>query len=376
MSAAARASDSDQLIARVLAPDGSRVPDAIFLLYCVEDRGDRAVDISADLVSNGEYRILPTKHEGKEGGPWPAGSKMRLDVTCERYGKVSAEIESTQRFVEVQYSEQRTPAEAATLMVRLVDYNPASVDPRITIGLLPSNEDPKTHRGWIEAGVPDQGPDLGKVVFSHLDCREYTLFVLELMATIGTQSVSVHPGENGVTVSMHALLSSLFTMTVFVPDGREGDGLVLFLGQNRTGRGGKLDANLRATFDRLPASDYVFAHLPASKVGGGYGRIHVEASGEATFCPEPMNSLKVTLFNSDGVLARAGFVDGDVITSINDEPFNDYPSLFHAYNSRDESDAGLRYTIQRGRTTKEIYLGRQSAQDSPHWGGLIQPFLR
>jgi hypothetical protein len=373
---AARASDSEQLIARVLAPDGSRVPDAIFLLYCVEDRGDRAVDISADLVSNGEYRILPTTHEGKEGGPWPAGSKMRLDVTCQRYGKVSAGIESAQRFVELQYSEARVPDEAATLFVRLVDYHPGSSDPTITIGLLPLNEDPKTRRGWIEAGVPDHGPDLGKVVFSHLNCREYALFVLEMMATIGSQTADVHPGENRVTVSMSAVLASLFTVKVFVPDGQEGDGLVLFLGQNQTGRSGKLDANLRATFDRLPAGDYVFAHLPASKVGGGYGRIHVVGSGEATFHPEPMNSLKVTLLNSDGVLARAGFMDGDVITSINDEPFHDYPTLIHAYHSRDESVAAFRYTIQRGHTTKDIYLGRQSVQDSPHWGGLIQPFLR
>jgi hypothetical protein len=256
----------EHLKVRVLAPDGNLVPDAFFALFCIEDAGITRIEISAAAQSNGEYWILPETAGSEKASSWPECGKMRLDVTCDRYGQVSAQIPSGERAVELQFGEHGIDNTATRLTVRLLDYSPVN-ESRIHVALLPSHEDPMARRGWIEEGIPDEGPDVGTAIFAGLECQQYSLFVLECSSTIVSQQVDIHAGENEVRVSLPPLL----TVTVFVPDGRENDRLVLFVGPNPLGRARHLDTNLQAAFDRLPAGDYVFTHLPASGTGGGYG---------------------------------------------------------------------------------------------------------
>lgn len=343
------------------------MPDAYFALFCVEDAGIGRIEISAEAESTGEYWIVPATIGGEKASSWPDCAKMRIDVTCDRYGKVSAEIARGERTVEVRFVDHGIDDSPNRLTVRLLDYSPVK-ESTIHVALLPSNEDPMARRGWIEEAVPDDG----KVVLSGLECQRYSLFVLECSSTIVSQVVDIHAGENEVRVSMPPLL----TVTVFVPDGREKDQLVLFVGPNPLGRGRHLDANLQAAFDRLPAGDYVFTHIPATGSGGGYEKFHVEASCVLTFRPTPMNALIVKMTNSVGVFARAGFRDGDVITRINGESFHDYPSLHDAYYKLVENVNTVKYSIQRDHAMKEIRVSMNSVQDTLNWGALLQPYVR
>jgi hypothetical protein len=362
---------AEYLKVRVLAPDGSLVPDAFFALFCFEEANISRVEISAEAQSIGEYRILPATVGNEKTTSWPDCEKMRLDVTCDRYGKVTAAIASGERSVEVRFADRGMENEPSTLTVRLVDYSPVK-ESTILVALLPSNEDPTARRGWIEEEIPDEGPDVGKAVFTGLECQKYSLFVLERLSTIVSRVVDIHAGMNEVMVSLPPLL----TVTVFVPDGQEKDELVLFLGPNPIGRSRHLDANLQAVFDRLPAGDYVFTHIPVSGTGGGYERFRVESTCVVTFRPTPMNSLIVRMTTSVGVFARAGFRDGDVITRINGESFHDYPSLHNAYYKLLSGVDMVKYTVQRDHAMTDIYVGMKSVSDTLNWGALIQPFER
>jgi hypothetical protein len=195
------------------------------------------------------------------------------------------------------------------------------------------------------------------------------VIVLEGLCKLATRDVDVHSGDNEVDIDLATLLS----VTVRVPEGSEGDELDIICGSNPLGRSRKLDRNLEAAFDCMPAGTYVFTHTSKAVPGGAYGAIDLTSSGTYTFCSAPMNALKVELFFSDGVLGRAGFRDGDIVYAINGERFCDHATLHRSYYHMDMNPGSVLYSVRRGRATKEIAVDWASVIDTFHWAGVLRP---
>jgi hypothetical protein len=364
-----------RLTVRVLGPDGNRVRDVSLGLYAVSNGHERHVPCLTEPEENGDCVLVAADRSCADDCDWPADLPMRLDVYSRHHGRLSADVDVGQALVVARYPESSSRVEEGSLEVTFADFVPMH-GTRMWVGILPSGEDFTARRGWTEAVVPTRGANSGKVLFDHVRCDEYELHVLESMQVIDTEKVTIHPGKNEVTLAVPEILAKTFTVNLRVPDGQEGDNMVLFLGVNRLSREQKLDHNLCARIERLPIGDYVFAHLPPSESPGEYGPVHVDGNEDVTFLPQPMNSLRASILNSTGCLAKAGFRDGDVITAINGEPFSDYSSLHKAYYHDSLGDGRIHYTIQRGGSAIEIVLSKEEVAAPSSWGGLMQPSMR
>jgi len=364
----ALAAHSWDLRVRVLSPNGSPISDASFALFCTGETGVIRIEICVSAEPNGIFRLEATESGDGRTEVCPARSKMQLDVCCKQFGKVSAEILRGESMVEVRYAEGAADVGSCDLTVHILALS-HSTESRVNVALLPLDEDPIGRRNWVEKEAPEKTPDVGPVLFVGLGCRKYTVLLLDQGCVIASTIVDTHRGENHAELSM----PPLFTVSVFVPDGREKDEVFLFLGPNPVSRAGELSASLLASLDRLPAGDYVVAHVPITGKGGGYERMRVAEDAVVTLRPTPIDSLMVRVTNSDGVFAGAGFEDGDVITRINGESFRDHASPHHAIDGLAHGIDAIMYTVQRGSVMSEIYVGARGVRDAVNWGASLQP---
>lgn len=87
-----------------------------------------------------------------------------------------------------------------------------------------------------------------------------------------------------------------------------------------------------------------------------------------------MNALRVIVTDANGVLARAGFRDGDVIIGVGGVLFENEQ---HAMSllMRLETEGSIECDVQRGAERLTVRLGAD-AMDPEHAGGRVEPCMR
>ncbi len=89
----------------------------------------------------------------------------------------------------------------------------------------------------------------------------------------------------------------------------------------------------------------------------------------------PLNALAVSVSDSAGALAAAGFVDGDLIVGTGEEAFEELEQMQFAFTSAMNSDEAM-LTVLRGRTRIELRIARRSLSGGQRLGGRMRPTSR
>ena len=102
-------------------------------------------------------------------------------------------------------------------------------------------------------------------------------------------------------------------------------------------------ADGKATFKRLPAGRY---RLTAS---GSQGEMEVLVPGQAvvTWTPVEMSAMRARVTDSDGAIAQAGFMDGDLVIGVDGEEFTEQKRMYALW-SLARTSKNTTVTVLRG----------------------------
>jgi hypothetical protein len=126
--------------------------------------------------------------------------------------------------------------------------------------------------------------------------------------------VSLRSGENEVTVAM----PRLHPLVVEVPGGKAGETIRL---RNELAGGwsvtsGKLDEQGRVDFELLPEGRYKISR------DGSEMSVTIPGPGHVVFKPQVQNAILIKVTDTAGKIAKAGFMDGDLVIGINGQEFS------------------------------------------------------
>jgi hypothetical protein len=160
----------------------------------------------------------------------------------------------------------------------------------------------------LESTAP--GED-GRISFGPLEPGEYDLTLFagsgERWTSVPawTRRVTLGAGRNALTLPM----PRLFMLSVADPEGRPETLTFVMEGQGND-LPVRVDEAGRAAFGPLPEGRYQLRR------GDGMMRITLPGPSDVVFHPQPYNALRMTVADPDGLWARAGFADGDLIVAI------------------------------------------------------------
>ena len=344
---------------RVLGPDGEpAVIDQVSTSY-------RTAHSSSSGGSNwarrpdGSYVVCHHNHGYEEGGTYG------VEITSKQYGKKSLEYQrGKEREFEVRF---RAPA---TLAVTVAGFKDSEHADRIQLGL----SRPAGKRGLTSVTGSEAPDGDGRAVLGPVESGDYELVIHVRIGRHQTmpavrRPVTLTAGESDLTLPMPVLhelvvLGAKGTNCTLRTDREAG---FWFHQSQRCGDDG------RATFGPLPAGTYTLQQ------SGEQGEMTVKVPcGEVAFRASEYNALKVSIHDANGMLARAGLADGDLIVGIAGQSFSgraQMQMLFAAAMMRGE-DTTL--TIVRGGRTLELTVDLKGAMQNPDGGpgGSVRPTVR
>ena len=187
--------------------------------------------------------------------------------------------------------------------------------------------------------------------------------------------VALAAGSNAVTVSVPELAT--LTVTVDNPSSN----MHLQLQATGASRARTRRAHERvgedglAVFGPIPPGDYTL-HMwgPGST---GVMRVRVDGDTQVRFDPSPMNALEVRIHNAQGLLARQGLADGDMIIGVDGEEFTDGFAL-QAAMMRGMSAETITLMVLRGSRRVEVAVEpkKMMMMEDGDMGGDIEPSTR
>jgi hypothetical protein len=288
-----------------------------------------------------------------------------VEITSKKYGKKSISYQrGKQREFEVRF---RAPA---TLAVTVSGFKGSEHADRIQLGLSrPSG------KGGLSSVTGAESPDGdGNVVLGPVESGDYELVLHVRIGRHQTmpavrRPVTLPAGESDLTLPMP-------TLHEFVVAGEKGTQYTLkaepdagfwFYQSQRCGDDG------RAGFGPLPAGRYVL------QSSGKSGEMVVTVPcGEVVFKASEYNAMKVSIRDANGMLARAGLADGDLIVAIGGQEFTGQRQMQMLFAAAMMSGENATLTVIRGGRTLELTVDlkatMQNADAGP--GGSVRPVAR
>lgn len=191
------------------------------------------------------------------------------------------------------------------------------------------------------------------------------------MTTMARESIDIGPGDNRVTLSPIATFSLNLRFTS-VPTLRT----VILVPDKKTemSRRVEIGSDAVARFQLIPSGKWT-AHA-----GDGVMELEVSADLDIAFVSERRNALKISIDDADGVLAKNGFRDGDVLVGVDDEMFENREQLRKTFARLlgSESNTACTLVVERGGNRVPLTLSRDDLRrmDADGGGGKFTPVNR
>ena len=191
--------------------------------------------------------------------------------------------------------------------------------------------------------------------------------------TVGRVPVTLRAGQNESSVAV----PPLYSLVVEVGDLKPGTRIQIRASESGTGWGGSyqtLDETGQMAFEWLPAGEYKISTLGGSS--RGEMKVSVPAQMLVRFAPQPLNTMAVTLSDSNGSLAKAGFQTGDLIIGVNGTEFQDHSQMQKVLaGSRGKEE--ITFLIMRGDAQLEISIDSEKFHSrNKERGGYYRPTIR
>jgi len=359
---------------RVLGPGGRAVPSAQFgVTERYTDGGTSTVSVPASRAADGVFRVSLGTVLDRTGRRPRAGSWLRV-TTADLGTRVVDFDPETDRRIEVSFDEP------ARLAVELPALAGSGVEDLVSLALEPSGE-AGVDRSFARTPGSDAFPDpQGRARLGPVQPGDYEL-VLRLpdpgdrnhTYPVSRVPVELASGEN----RRRAEIPPLYDLSVVVEDPSRDIRAIVVAHRRLRGFYG-LRATVRedgtASFPRLPAGEYRVAAFR-----GGPLDLEMTASlpdeGVLRFRPEEQNALSVAIHRADGLLARWGLRDGDVVTAIDGEELSDLDGIRTAL-ARAAGRTRVTLSVRRGEGTALVAIDGTALGDPRRLGGDLAPASR
>jgi membrane-associated protease RseP (regulator of RpoE activity) len=186
-------------------------------------------------------------------------------------------------------------------------------------------------------------------------------------------SVDLRAGDNRVPIR----IPELSTLTVRVPGATKGS--QVRVEPARRPKSGMNGAKLAASDGGLVVCPELVAGVwRVSTVVGGEDQemlVRVPVAGEVTFAPTSISGLAVTVDDESGLLAKAGFKTGDVITAMDGVEIDSMRRLdFCFFGARGHATAAV--VVRRGGGDVRLTIDPAKFGVRGDYGGAWEPVLR
>jgi hypothetical protein len=298
---------SQFVVLKVYAPDGSLLADANIDTAYRRENSSSSGGGQSMRRKDGSYLVAHhATDDVSDGGTY------YVTVKSDRFGTKEVGYQRGKiKELEVRF------LAPAVLKVTVAGYVGSGQEELISVALkaIAGEED-----GFRSSGASKKPTAAGTLELGPAEPGEYEVVVYAGKARYGglrasATPVSLRAGQNEVTVAMPRLHS----LTVEVPGGKAGETLRL---RNEVAGGwsatsGTLDDQGRATFELLPEGRYKI-----SREAAGEMVISIPGPGLVVFKGQVQNAILIKVTDAAGTIAKAGFMDGDLVIGIGGQEFS------------------------------------------------------
>jgi RNA polymerase sigma-70 factor (ECF subfamily) len=353
---------------RVTGPDGAPLPadDVHFCLRTQSPTGGAAIGVGGIGLADGGFLVSVQPRAGGKDMDLSEnlfkGAQWQLEVTSQSCGKQALEFEhgKTER-LEAKFS---TPAKFLPVFENVAG---TPLDGRI-----------ETMLGYPTG---DYSQALNNAIGTAVEPGRYVVYV-KLVKTGGTPfdgcilariPVDLVAGENRVPIRV----PELSTLIVRIPGAAKGT--EVRVGVARRPTYGMNSPAVAADDGGLVTCPELTAGVwrVSATVGGEQQEmlVRVPAAGEVTFAPAAIAGLTVTVDDASGLLAKAGFQTGDVITAMDGVEIDSMRRLDNCfYGARGHATAAV--TVRRGGRDVTLTIDPAKFGVRSDYGGAWEPVLR
>lgn len=361
--------ESGAIVLWAYGPDGSDLSD-VSASARVTDAGGASYSTSVGVSKRnegGHWLALEAALTGNRNVDDLENSKVELTVQSERYGSERVEVHvGTDRDVTVRFGE---PAE---LVLTLAGYVGSGHEGELTARL--SDAQPNSSTMFMNG----EGFDVeGRMRLGPVQPGDYQV---ELRVRSGqhyrnrfisSTPVTLGPGVTELTLEIPAL----YTLVVRVPEGGKSRSFSLANEAEDSWSGTRTDVDEsgRAVFRKIAAGAYTLTD--DSDMMSGMMRVRIPDQLDVLFEPTPVNALRVTITDPDGGLAKAGFLDGDIVIGVDGKEFGSMMELQMRLMASMTQES-TRLLLSRNGATVEVEADLRGMSDPSSMGGRMSPRSR
>ncbi len=361
----------ESFLAHVRDAKGQPVRGVQFMLR-TESNIDWLSDGSAVVEQKpGDYAISPADPLAKQmagGEGADAATAISLIARSEELGSLEMNIAPAQRELTFSF------AEPAWLELLISNYAGSGLEGQLQISLA---QERRGNTSFFDGGGNSRevNPD-GTIKLGPLAPGRKSLVVNVVTGGNGrytmngallTQPVDLVAGTNRLTIALPAT----YPLVVKFAPGAANNGNVSIRSATGESRWARVE-NDAARFEHVAAGDYTVQVNSPNAGLNGQMRVRVPAQSEVTFTPDVQNALRVRITDQNGVLARRGLADGDVVIGIDGVEFTDEASMRANYYGAFDRDK-LRAIVLRGGKRIEIELSGKELSAQQGLGGSLNP---
>ncbi|MAG58700.1 MAG: hypothetical protein CMJ83_20620 [Planctomycetes bacterium] len=351
---------SDYVVCHVVGPDGKPIPKVSFGAGI--ESGNSSSSGSGAILrrQDGEYWVAHYEgHRGQvEGAKWSLTARTEFGSKRIEYDRASTH-ELTFQFVE-----------PGTVVATITGYAGSGMKGKLSVMVVKPGTGSESSF-WSGSRRGPGNKDDG--VF-RLGPYEPGIYEVHLNGKAGGGSmqlwktqVSVVAGDNPVAVP----IPQLYTVSVVVPDGKVGRSVSIRPDDAQWSRHrAKLDKDRKATFEMLPAGDYVVEYQ------SGQMRIHVPGQSTVTFAKKEVDALQVHVSKPEGYYGRSGLQTGDFIVAFNGKSFRGQSELMAAWIGSQKDKEVVCTVDRRGQTFTVTLDPKKLMGGGKDLGGSLRPSTR
>jgi len=186
--------------------------------------------------------------------------------------------------------------------------------------------------------------------------------------------VELHQGPNQIALT----IPSLYAITIVFDEPPQEDASWISLkpvGRDSMGRHHQATiSGNKAAFLGVPAGEYTVQQYDMTGEAA-IMRVTVPGANEVRFQPMPVNAMRVSIYETEGAMAKAGFQDGDVVVGINGTEFTDlkqFQMLFMMSMGAKE----MTMNILRGGARVDVKIEPMMFMNEGNNGGDMEPTSR
>ena len=355
---------SDYLVLWVHGPDGKAINDGVSV-SCEVKSATGSSSNGIEEIKRSDGSLWCTLGENvEEAGP---DAEITLNVSTQKFGTRSKKIERDQSEVTIEF------VEPAFLDVTINGYAGSGHEGLLKLAL--SKSDSRHH--WGTSPRDNSIDENGAQTLGPREPGDYKLLLQierkrHQSKTLSSTDVSLTSGKNSIEID----IPQLHTLTVRTPGLTKGSRVMIRSASGErsfNSNDSRVDENERIVFEELAPGEYVLQTF-----GPKFGQMNVTvpAGGEVVFEPVEPNSLAVEVTSDDGVLAKSGFRDGDIIVSIDGNEFEGMIQMQSAIMGAMAKTEPSKMGVLRGGRTIELELQISKIQDPSTMGGDIEPHTR